>query len=486
MGKKVSFFSGGELKEQNLDESQGEFALLEELFKVALMVKNGEDLSTFSTKSKTLALALKDKAVISALKNAKTIKDLLKIAKDNGIEVKNFQFFSEKLALDPKDKKLVNKLTSSDIFQMAEQLKSNKPFILKTISNKKVVTKDIKAPKSILHEILNSNHTEKNQKPSTNENLVLKKDIPQQSKKHTQNLNSNSTNENILDIDHHKQSSKKEQIISTKDSENLLSDDGFDSVQHHKNHKNTLTTLLKNSDQKDSVQNRAKNEQIISTKDSENLLSDDGFDSVQHHKNHKNTLTTLLKNSDQKDSVQNRAALEPKEPIQKSDSTKEDKSLETLNSDEITHEDKGSTTTIKSDISVKTKEAPEVKRTLNTFAMEFKEKVESYKPPLMKVKMQLNPQNLGEVDVTLINRGNSLHVNITSNPNSMAIFMQNQAEFRNSLVNMGFSDLQMNFSQNDESKGQQQGKKGSRHQADFENYEEENNPSVDVILPYYV
>ncbi len=436
MGKKVSFFSGGELKEQNLDESQGEFALLEELFKVALMVKNGEDLSTFSTKSKTLALALKDKAVISALKNAKTIKDLLKIAKDNGIEVKNFQFFSEKLALDPKDKKLVNKLTSSDIFQMAEQLKSNKPFILKTISNKKVVTKDIKAPKSILHEILNSNHTEKNQKPSTNENLVLKKDIPQQSKKHTQNLNSNSTNENILDIDHHKQSSKKEQIISTKDSENLLSDDGFDSVQHHKNHKNTLTTLLKNSDQKDSVQNRA--------------------------------------------------ALEPKEPIQKSDSTKEDKSLETLNSDEITHEDKGSTTTIKSDISVKTKEAPEVKRTLNTFAMEFKEKVESYKPPLMKVKMQLNPQNLGEVDVTLINRGNSLHVNITSNPNSMAIFMQNQAEFRNSLVNMGFSDLQMNFSQNDESKGQQQGKKGSRHQADFENYEEENNPSVDVILPYYV
>jgi len=72
----------------------------------------------------------------------------------------------------------------------------------------------------------------------------------------------------------------------------------------------------------------------------------------------------------------------------------------------------------------------------------------------MKIKMQLSPKNLGDVDVTLINRGNNLHVNINSTPNTIAIFTQNQTEFKNALVNMGFTGLQMNFG---ESKEQERG-----------------------------
>jgi hypothetical protein len=143
-------------------------------------------------------------------------------------------------------------------------------------------------------------------------------------------------------------------------------------------------------------------------------------------------------------------------------------------------------TDIKTETTSKTKESHEVKKSLNTFATEFKEKVESYKSPLMKIKMQLSPQNLGDVDVTLVNRGSTLQVNITSNNNSMALFMQNQAEFKNSLVNMGFSDLQMNFSEN-QSKNQQQNKKDEKEDSSYENINnEEESDTVEIILPNYV
>ncbi len=135
----------------------------------------------------------------------------------------------------------------------------------------------------------------------------------------------------------------------------------------------------------------------------------------------------------------------------------------------------------------KVKEPVEIKRSLNTFAQEFKEQVDSYKAPLMKVKMQLTPQHLGDVDVTLINRGSTLHVNITSNHNAMAIFMQNQSEFKNSLVNMGFSDLQMNFSQNDQGKNQQEADQKKRQNGSFESFEDEEAlDTIDITLPNYI
>ena len=86
------------------------------------------------------------------------------------------------------------------------------------------------------------------------------------------------------------------------------------------------------------------------------------------------------------------------------------------------------------------------KESLGQFATDLKEKVEAYKPPIMKVELSLFPKSLGEVDVTLLTRGNNLHVNITSTTSTMTLFTQNQAEFKNALVNMGFTNLEMNFS----------------------------------------
>lgn len=102
------------------------------------------------------------------------------------------------------------------------------------------------------------------------------------------------------------------------------------------------------------------------------------------------------------------------------------------------------------------------KETLQYFSQDLKEAVDQYKAPITKLSINLNPHNLGEVEVTLVQRGNNLHINFNSNTNAMNLFIQNQAEFKNSLVNMGFTGLEMNFSdQGKREQNQNQGKNRS-------------------------
>ena len=130
-----------------------------------------------------------------------------------------------------------------------------------------------------------------------------------------------------------------------------------------------------------------------------------------------------------------------------------------------------------------------VKESLNQFANDLREKIEAYKPPIMKVELSLNPKNLGDVDVTLLTRGNNLHVNISSTSNTMSLFTQNQAEVKTALINMGFTNLEMNFSDQRNSEQSQQNQKHSSGK-DFEEFStelnEENTASLEIVIPQYV
>ncbi|ECQ5758185.1 flagellar hook-length control protein FliK [Campylobacter jejuni] len=121
------------------------------------------------------------------------------------------------------------------------------------------------------------------------------------------------------------------------------------------------------------------------------------------------------------------------------------------------------------------------KETLQYFSQDLKEAVDQYKAPITKLSITLNPNNLGEVEVTLIQRGNNLHINFNSNANAMNLFIQNQAEFKNSLVNMGFTGLEMNFSdQGKREQNQNQGKNRSGY--GFKDALDEKNESKKVNL----
>ena len=129
-----------------------------------------------------------------------------------------------------------------------------------------------------------------------------------------------------------------------------------------------------------------------------------------------------------------------------------------------------------------------VRETLDNFSSNLKEQVAAYKSPFMRFNITLNPLNLGEVEITMVNRGNNLHINFSSNTQTMNLFLQNQAEFKNSLVNMGFTELEMNFSDQNQQKKEQGQKsyKGSKFNADNAGQGEAAAPRLELVVPRYV
>ena len=129
-----------------------------------------------------------------------------------------------------------------------------------------------------------------------------------------------------------------------------------------------------------------------------------------------------------------------------------------------------------------------VRETFDNFSSNLKEQVAAYKSPFMRFNITLNPLNLGEVEITMVNRGNNLHINFNSNTQTMNLFLQNQAEFKNSLVNMGFTELEMNFSDQNQPKKEQGQKsyKSSKFVSDDAEQSEPSAPRLELVVPRYV
>ena len=130
---------------------------------------------------------------------------------------------------------------------------------------------------------------------------------------------------------------------------------------------------------------------------------------------------------------------------------------------------------------------------VRTFAAQMVEKISEFKPPVTRVNLQLHPAELGEVNITMIARANNLHVNVTSVNATMALFLQNQAEFKANLVNMGFSDIQMSFSDHKEGSNTQQNankaKKSYESDEDgvmINEFEGSGESTLEIVLPRYI
>ena len=129
-----------------------------------------------------------------------------------------------------------------------------------------------------------------------------------------------------------------------------------------------------------------------------------------------------------------------------------------------------------------------LKHVFDNFATQLQEKISEYKPPITRFHLTLNPGNLGEVEITLINRGSNLHINFNSNNQTMQLFMQHQAEFKASLVNMGFSELSMNFSDNankEQNQGENKRQKFNINEDEQTEQSQNEETVLEVVLPKY-
>ena len=144
------------------------------------------------------------------------------------------------------------------------------------------------------------------------------------------------------------------------------------------------------------------------------------------------------------------------------------------------------------DLTVKMNEA---KQMVKYLAQDIKQAIEDYKPPFTRIKVKLNPEKFGEVDLTVVQRGKNVHVNISSNSAAINMLSQNAGDLKTQLVQNGMNNASVNFnSSTDTQSQQQQQQNGHQKESAKKAYEaftqdetnEEILSSLEIVVPRYV
>ncbi len=450
--------------------------LLEDLLKVISLIKNQDPKAqSFPSLSNKLEKLINSETAMKELKEVNNIADLLKLSKkyDLGLEkisVKNmdietlkkdFPILAKKdFFVAPKEEQ-TTKTADKSLLETKKDAEI-KPTVL-SLNNIEKPKTEIKKEPTLFEKIMSSNKEDKKETPVQVAKEVIKEKITTEKVVNEKIVEDKKENISIKINDEVKKTIKVAQeeapkvIVKDEKQEvksKVLKDDLH--VKADSEIKAPETTRV----------NEPKVESNIPKKGLiENILQ--GIKTDKQSTASKTTTATAINSENAKVEI-------------KTAETSEIKTEPTINRSEIKPQ-------IKTD-TLASKQLSPSRDTFSNFAAEFKEKLENYKPPFMRVQMALNPKGLGEVDVVIVNRGNNLHVNISSNTNTMSIFTQNQAEFKNSLVNMGFTNLDMNFSNQKENKEQQQNNKASKEFDDTfedENVEDETT-SIELVVPQYV
>ncbi|WP_139896994.1 flagellar hook-length control protein FliK [Campylobacter jejuni] len=444
--------------------------------------------------STQLSSLIKTEANFNALKGASNLSELLDIAKDLGLNVKNIKvdrlldlkatfpnldkadFF--KGAVDNVFKEIINNKISNVSKNLNHNLE-NTTHTTSTHSMQKTNSKDSGSLLSQTLKNLDSILSSKESKHEKNDKVKSKIEEDTTDAKNTlKNIKNDEFAKNLTEELNIKD--KKNQDNLNKESKDLNKD--FNKELNKNKEKNNLNQEniqdqnknLKNNDQNLNLDKNLNKEIVKDTQKLVSNLTQKDFNLNKEPKNNNKENKDIKQNFfDQKLNFEN---LNKTQVVQNKENNANFNN-NTTNKETFTQEqtkthsenvDKNSLDELNSLVKdlnkVTQNNARNItpKETLQYFSQDLKEAVDQYKAPITKLSITLNPNNLGEVEVTLIQRGNNLHINFNSNTNAMNLFIQNQAEFKNSLVNMGFTGLEMNFSdQGKREQNQNQGKNRS-------------------------
>lgn len=137
----------------------------------------------------------------------------------------------------------------------------------------------------------------------------------------------------------------------------------------------------------------------------------------------------------------------------------------------------------------------EAKQMLKYLSEDIKKAIDDYKPPISRIKVQLNPAKLGEMELSVTQRGKNIYVSLTSNNTAINLLHSNLGELRVQLANSGINNATFNFSSTTSDGGsgffqnqKEQHKQGHKEYSYFSKDEledEEVLDSLEIVLPKY-
>lgn len=88
----------------------------------------------------------------------------------------------------------------------------------------------------------------------------------------------------------------------------------------------------------------------------------------------------------------------------------------------------------------------DARETMRHFAHNLRSEIQNYKPPLTKITLELQPANLGSVEVSIISQGKNIQIQLNASQNTLNLFIQNQSDLRAALSQIGYDNVAMSFS----------------------------------------
>ncbi|SFV67086.1 Flagellar hook-length control protein FliK [hydrothermal vent metagenome] len=141
----------------------------------------------------------------------------------------------------------------------------------------------------------------------------------------------------------------------------------------------------------------------------------------------------------------------------------------------------------------------EAKQMVKYLSHDVKNAIDEYKSPFTRVKVDLNPQKLGEIELTVVQRGKNLHINLSSNNTAIHTLAMNLNDLKMQLNNNGINNASFTFNNNNTQSGDssfgsqaqqqhQQQKEHARSEYSYGEREERNEEilsSLEIVVPHY-
>ena len=323
----------------------------------------------------------------------KTLRDLTKLAKEKGVDIKNIQlFFKDDTKTAPKNE---NRVTTSELFN-------------------------------------NSSVGLKVKKPDRPQNLTKMINLNSQNSLQSATETKASLNNKVVDLASLLQETTTDEVVNTNEI----------NIKNNQKTTKNIQSHLKNLDESLSIEEK-KELKTLETKQKTNTNMAEKIGKKLNMT--PEFVASLFSEDDLAD-----LGIEQKKDI----STVED---EVSKNNQAQIRD---LTQAKTDLELKVNEAKTMTRHL---AQNLKEQIENYRSPFQKMKLTLNPEKLGEVEVDILKRGNSVKITLSGNAQTMHVLSANSPELRNQLINVGLDNPTFKFNED--------GRSGHQHQQQREQQE---------------
>ena len=343
-----------------------------------------------------------------------------------------------------------NTLDSKEIKELNinhKEVKSENPqFEIKSVEIK---SKDKKVEKQENHSIATKTPKEETKNQSTTKQSSIEIQAEKIKSNKPESTNTNAETKNTANLVQENKESPKETLLNPKEVETKIQSSKNNEIEP-KNSKNTKPTESQTTtnpitikEDKESKEDKNKNSSKIAKQEDKyiSIKQDAKEEMIQKYSDNQIQTKEEMQKSDEQRFLDNLLKIEtPQKSKQSPQITKIEESKDHKEKNNKIHQEIYQTS-----IQNQSLESFNPKNTFLHFSNKLRDALQNYKPPITKISLELNPENLGSVELTITKMGDKVNIQIGSNQTALQLFMQNAQEFKIQLNNVGFNEVTMDF-----------------------------------------